>query len=324
MMAGSYSKINYRLRPAKGIERKMICDSLRCLSPFGELTTYRYVGFGSTYFSDFILFHKSLHIEDMISIEKDKEAKERFEYNKPFGCIKIEYGASYDVLPKLAWNKKSIVWLDYDSPLEKTILDDIDIVTSKLVSGSVLIVTVSAEPERPSEEGLTKDEIDKFRKDKLQERIPNEKIPIDLKPIDLTGKKLANLYKRIINNQLKESVSNANSARSEKEKLNYKQIFNFRYADGSRMLTVGWLFFEQSYCNVAEKCNFSKHFNATKSDNPYEIDVPNLTLKEIQYLDSQMPTDDCDAVNRICIPLKDIECYAELYKYFPSFVEMFM
>ncbi|HYX17747.1 MAG TPA: O-methyltransferase, partial [Nostoc sp.] len=55
-------------------------DSLRCLSPFGEVAAYRYVGFGSTYFSDFILFHKSLHIEDMISIEKDKYAKTRFEY----------------------------------------------------------------------------------------------------------------------------------------------------------------------------------------------------------------------------------------------------
>jgi hypothetical protein len=260
----------------------------------------------------------------MISIEKDKHAKERFEYNKPFACIKIEYGASYEVLPTLEWSKKSIVWLDYDSPLEKSILDDIDILASKLVSGSVLIVTVSAEQERPLKEGLTTEEINKFREDKLRERLPNEKLPIDLKPIDLTGKNIANLYKRIINNQLEESVSNANSARSEEEKLNYKRIFNFRYADGSRMLTVGWLFFEQSYCNVAEKCNFSKHFNSTELDEPYEIKVPNLTLKEIQYLDSQLPTDDCSGVKRICIPLKDVERYAELYKYFPSFVEMFM
>ncbi len=321
-MAGSYSKINYSLRPAKAVERKMICDSLRCLSPFGELTTYRYVGFGSTYFSDFILFHKSLHIEDMISIEKDKHAKDRFEYNKPFGCIEIKYGASYEVLPTIKWNNKSIVWLDYDCPLEKTILDDIDTLISKLVSGSVLIITVSAEQERPKEEGLTREQIDKFREDKLRERLPNEKIPIDLKSIDLTGKNIGNLYKRIINNELKESVSNANSARSEDEKLNYKQIFDFRYADGCRMLTVGWLIFEQNYCNVAEQCKFSKNFHATELDNPYEINVPNLTLKEIQHLDSQMPTDDCDAVKRICIPLKDVKSYAELYKYFPSFVEM--
>ncbi len=322
-MAGSYSKINYRLRPAKAVERKMICDSLRCLSPFGELISYRYVGFGSTYFSDFILFHKSLHIEDMISIEKDQHAKDRFEYNKPFGCIEIKYGASYEVLPTIEWNKKSIVWLDYDSPLEKTILDDIDTLINKLVSGSVLIVTVSAEPERPPEEGLTREQIDKFREDKLQERLPKEKIPINVKPIDLTGKKLGNLYKRIINNQIEQSVSSVNSACSADEKLDYKQIFNFRYADGSRMLTIGWLLYEQSYCNLVEQCKFSKNFNATELDEPYEINVPNLTLKEIQYLDSQMPTDDCNAVQRICIPLKDVKCYAEVYKYFPSFVEMF-
>jgi hypothetical protein len=89
------------------------------------------------------------------------------------------------------------------------------------------------------------------------------------------------------------------------------------------MLTVGWLLFEQNYCNLAEQCKFSKNFNATELDKPYEINVLNLTLKEIQYLDSQIPTDDCDAVQRMCIPLKNVKCYAELYKYFPSFVEMF-
>ncbi|WP_414551918.1 O-methyltransferase [Anabaena sp. CCY 0017] len=322
-MAGSYSRINYSLRPAKAVERKIICDSLRCLSPFGELTTYRYVGFGSTYFSDFILFHKSLHIEDMISIEKDKDAKKRFDFNKPFGCIKIKYGDSYEVLPTIEWNKKSIVWLDYDSPLETSILDDIDTLTSKLVSGSVLIVTVSAEPDRPPAEGLSQDGIDKFREDKLHKRLPNEKIPIDVKPIDLTGQKLAHLYQRIINNQLQQSVSIFNSARSENQKLNCKQIFDFRYADGSRMLTVGWLFFEKSDYNLTKECKFSNKFN-TIEDNPYEIKVPNLTLKEIRYLDSQMPTDDCNTVERICIPLKDVKSYAELYKYFPAFAEMIM
>ncbi|AFY46233.1 hypothetical protein Nos7524_0312 [Nostoc sp. PCC 7524] len=323
-MAGSYSRINYRLRPAKAVERKMICDSLRCLSPFGEVATYRYVGFGSTYFTDFILFHKFLHIEDMISIEKDRNAKPRFEYNKPFGCIKIKYGTSYEVLPTIEWNKKSIVWLDYDSPLEKTILDDIDTLISKLVSGSVLIITTSAEPERPQDEGLTREEINKFREDKLRERLPNEKIPINLNSSDLTGKNLGNLYKRIIHNQLEQSISNVNSTRSEYEKLNYKQIFNFRYADGCRMLTVGWLIFEHKYCNLVEQCKFRKNFHTAELDNPYEINVPNLTPKEIQYLDSQMPTDDCDAGKQICISAQDVKSYAELYKYFPSFVEMLM
>ncbi len=75
---------------------------------------------------------------------------------------------------------------------------------------------------------------------------------------------------------------------------------------------------------MAEQCKFSKNFHATESDNPYEIKVPNFTPKEIQYLDSKMPTDDCNAGEKICIQPKDVKSYAELYKYFPSFVEMFM
>jgi uncharacterized membrane protein len=323
-MAGSYSKINYRLRPAKAVERKIICDSLRCLHPFGELKTYRYIGFGSTYFSDFILFHKFLHLEDMVSIEKDEHAKERFEYNKPFGCINIKYGDSCEILPALAWDKKSIVWLDYDDPLEIKVLNDIDLLISKLVSGSILIVTVSAEPERPSEEGLSREEINKHRVSKLHERLPPEKIPINLQPSDLTGKKLSDLYKRILDNQLEQSIINVNSARSAKEKLCYKQVFNFRYADGCRMLTVGWLIFEQHFSEIADQCKFDNNFHVEKSNEAYEIKVPNLTIKEIQHLDGQMPASNCDDLNRICIPLKDVKSYAELYKYFPSFVEMFM
>ena len=46
-MARSYQKVNYALRPAKNIERKMICEALRQLSGFCLVETYRYIGFGS-------------------------------------------------------------------------------------------------------------------------------------------------------------------------------------------------------------------------------------------------------------------------------------
>jgi hypothetical protein len=75
-------------------------------------------------------------------------------------------------------------------------IDDLDTLISKLVSGSVLIVTVSAEQDRPSKKGWHIEEINKFREDKLRKRLPNEKIPIDIKSIDLTGKNLGNLYKK--------------------------------------------------------------------------------------------------------------------------------
>src|SRR5688572_20955159 len=98
-MAGSYERINYGLRPAKSIERKMLCEAFRRLSEFGSVESYVYIGFGSTYFSDFNLFHKQLGIRNMISLEKDKNNKARFEFNRPFKCITIEYGHSNEILP---------------------------------------------------------------------------------------------------------------------------------------------------------------------------------------------------------------------------------
>lgn len=94
MVPGSWRKINYELRPAKNIERKMLSEAFRCLTSFGSVSSYRYVGFGSHFFSDFKLFHRSLGITQMISIEDNKEYKERFTFNIPYSCIKLRFGNS--------------------------------------------------------------------------------------------------------------------------------------------------------------------------------------------------------------------------------------
>ena len=71
-MAASYRKIDYRVRPAKAVERKMFVEILRKLSEFGRLEGYRYVGLGSLYFSDFKLFHRVLGFDSMISTSQPR------------------------------------------------------------------------------------------------------------------------------------------------------------------------------------------------------------------------------------------------------------
>ncbi len=95
----SYQGINYSLRPGKATERKMLCEAFRKLSFFRKLESYQYVGFGSTYFSDFSLFHKSLGLKNMISIEQNTQDCYRFEFNKPFKCIDLRLGHSNNILP---------------------------------------------------------------------------------------------------------------------------------------------------------------------------------------------------------------------------------
>ena len=145
-MAGSYEKINYALRPAKNIERKMLSDAFKRLSEFGKIDNYRYIGLGSTFFTDFSLFHRTLGITNNISIERDLAKKERFEFNRPFKCIQIEYGESNDVLPQLDWGVKSIVWLDYDSTLNQSVLTDIDVAFTNAIPGSTILFSVNAHP----------------------------------------------------------------------------------------------------------------------------------------------------------------------------------
>lgn len=61
--------VNYRLRPAKNIERKMMGEVFGRLSAVEPLKAYQYVGFGAEFFSDFALYHQTLGIADMSSIE---------------------------------------------------------------------------------------------------------------------------------------------------------------------------------------------------------------------------------------------------------------
>ena len=55
--------MNYLFRPAKNIERKMLCEALSRLSIISDVKHYQYVGFSSVYFADFSLFHKQLGIQ---------------------------------------------------------------------------------------------------------------------------------------------------------------------------------------------------------------------------------------------------------------------
>src|SRR6266581_5372051 len=114
----SYRIVNFSLRPAKSVERKMLAEAFRLLSRFGSINAYRYIGLGSNFFSDFILFHKSLGITNMTSIEQDRPFAKRFAFNRPFLCVDIKIGESGEILPTLNWSMRTILWLDYDLPLD--------------------------------------------------------------------------------------------------------------------------------------------------------------------------------------------------------------
>jgi hypothetical protein len=298
----------------------MLVEAFRKLAVFGDIESYRYVGFGSAYFSDFILVHKTLGISNMISIERDEANEERFQFNRPFNCIRIEFGSSSDVLPRLRWDVRTILWLDYDGKLDRDTLTDIKYACSSAPPGSMLIVTVNAHPERAN--GLSPSEIASRRLERLQENIGAEKIPGDVDGKALKGWGEAEVLRRIIENEVLQTLSERNGGRDTGNKIKYRQLFNFHYADGPRMLTTGGLLYDEGHENIVNGGGFNQLKFAVLSDSdPYLIEVPNLTYREIQHLDAQLPVTDHTDLQAKSIPEKDLERYARIYRYFPNFAE---
>jgi len=310
-MGGSYEEINYALRPGKQIERKMICETIRRLSEFASIESYRYIGFGSIYFSDFALFHRQLNMSNLISIEKDEHKQSRFEFNKPFDCIDIRFGHSNTVLPELDWNQRTVFWLDYDDRLDSKVLTDVTSFCANAVSGSMLVVSVNAHSQAN----------DRDRVKELGGAVGAEKVPNGLREKDLTGWNTARTYRRIISNVIGDQIRHRNGGLPECNQMMWQQVLNFEYADGAKMTTIGGLIFDRGQEPHYQKCAFTNLEFVRTNDDSYRIDVPTLTYRELRYLDQQLPHATPAEIETNGIPARDIRAYGKVYRYFPTFAE---
>jgi hypothetical protein len=297
----------------------MLCEAFRKLSEFGSLESYRYVGFPAPFFSDFVLFHKALGIRKMIGIEFDPLERKRFEFNRPFRCIHMLYGESNEILPTLSWDAKTILWLDYDAELDRSVLTDVRLSCASACGGSVIVVTVDARP-GDFEPG-------KPRLPRLRRRVGEENLPLGIRERDLAEWGTASIYQRILTNEIARTLNERNGSREVENQFLYKQLFYFCYADGPRMLTVGGLIYERGQENLVAKCGFEKlSFVRSKigeNIKPHFIEVPSLTFREIRHIDGQLPRTKGkgERLHAPKVPIEDLKKYEGIYRYFPAFAE---
>ena len=313
------NRVNYTLRPAKNIERKMICETLRNLYIFGDIDEYQYVGFGSFFFADFSLFHKMLGIKNMKSIEGSRNKEKRCEFNKPFSCIDMLYGRSTKILPDIAWEYKTVVWMDYIYQINSTVLADLTTMVSHIMPGSVMIITVNASPNDASPDNNTKDDL-RGTKKRLIENIGAENVPNEIKDKDFAGWGAAEVFHRIITNHIDKTIKTRNAGGASEYNICFNQIFNFNYQDGAKMLTVGGVFLKDTQQELFNESGFLKQKYIATTTEPYTIEAPILTSREIHYIDSKLPwkaiPEDLDF-----LPKSFLDAYKEVYRYFPFFTE---
>lgn len=322
----SYEKINYLLRPNKSVERKMVCEMLSGLSLIKDLSVYQYIGFGSTYFADFSLFHRNLGISKMISMEKDDSARERCEFNKPYGCIELKMGESSTILPNLEIDKKSsIIWLDYDESISDTVFSDINTVVNMITPDSFFMLTINADIAsikfKSNEENIDLTQA-------AVNLIGEERFPTHFLDLKMNQKNYQDLLYQCIVQEISSAVYHRNGM--EDNKVVFHQTVYFDYRDNSKMLTVGgFLFLEKEVETHLERMGIQNLSYYNNDKNPYSIECPILSLKEIQALNCHLPCKEMGEkgnfedieLNRFPVDNSDINRYASLYRYFPLYAE---
>lgn len=315
-MAGSYKDIDYRVRPAKSIERKMLAESFRRLVYFKDPAKYAYVGMGSLYFSDFNLFHRSLGFETMVSIEDcvDRTIQARFRFNVPYGHIQMEFGRAGAVLQKTAGWKESpaVIWLDYDGKLSSECLSDLEYVASNASSGTVLIISVNADKlkliDTYDDDGNEIDEASLTPLEILEHNVERERVPLQTRSERLSGWGVASVYREVIDAAVRKGTGLHLT-----DGFAYEQIYNFTYMDGARMLTVGGVLFAEVDRHKFEHAGFDSMDFVRRSDADYRIDPPKLTYVEMRAINSHSAD--------LPIPQSDIDKFRKTYRYFPHFIE---
>ncbi|WP_156369013.1 O-methyltransferase [Methylobacterium sp. Leaf100] len=310
-MAASYREIDYRIRPGKHAERLMMVEAFRRLQ-FGSLESYQYIGLGSVYFSDFRLFHRALGMTKMVSVEKAAHDRKRFEANIPYGCIEMSWGDTASELPKIDLGVRSIIWLDYDGRLSKSILGDIREVAGRAAGGTVLAVTVQSKYDRS-----TGDDGGDRSLAVIQESLGLDRIPIETTPQQLRGIGTGHLFRDVIIEEITRSISDRNAARHPGQHMKFRQFIHFGYEDGVRMMTVGVIFYDAGQEGLLGQCRFEDLSFYRDGSDTFEIVIPKLTPREIGFLESQMPRS-FDTVDLAAIPPKDAKQYTNIYRYFPN------
>jgi hypothetical protein len=209
----------------------------------------------------------------------------------------------------------------------KVVAQDVRLAITETTASLELYASLGTQPETPiqsivatenhSSNGLTRY---KGRLNILAENVGENNIPPEVKEKDLRKWGLAKVSARIVLNQIEQTIAQRNGPLHEVNKLQFKQLYNFHYEDGAKMLTIGGIIYDKGSEPLLLSCGFERLPYIKTNDEPFLIEVPNLTYHEIRYLNSMLPNGDLSEVFNI-IPQQDVDRYKLLYRYFPAFTE---
>lgn len=310
----SFDVVNYSLRPSKGIQRKIVFDGIHMLKTHLALEQLIYIGLGSIWFTDFVIAHKLLGVNDMVSIEADDVGFHRARFNSPYATVDVRHGSSSTVLPKLFSNGKIkqrpwVIWLDYDTEFDEGLVEDTRNVVENAPDNTTFLITFNG---NDTKYGVPRDRPDRLR------QLFEDVVPDDL---SISGCKAGRMQNTLADLAIAfmKSVA-AVSVRSG----GFIPAFRLLYKDSASMVTVGgFLPSTQTHDHASELVKRSDW----KCQPMDAIIAPHLTIREAMALQSKLPDErglSRDSVRSLGFDLEDrqIEAYVKYYREYPTFAQI--
>lgn len=156
--------------------------------------------------------------------------------------------------------------------------------------------------------------------EQLTKQVSDKHVPLGLDGRSLQEWRTAAVYQRILQDVVAATLSDRNGIRPVGAKLEFRQLYNFHYSDGAKMVTVGGVLYDEGQRPTLAACDFDDLPFVRGGPEACPIVAPNLTLRELRHLDSQLPAGH-GPVTLPAVPASDVDAYSAVYRYFPAFAE---
>ena len=310
----SFYSVNYSLRPSKSIQRQIVFDGVREVQRAMEVQESVYIGLGSVWFVDFVMAHKVLGIEAMVSIEEHEVGHARACFNSPYATVDVRHGLSSDVLPKLFVDGELsgcpwVIWLDFDGSFDDDVKHDVRSVIEECPENSVFVITFNAE-ERMY--GRIKQRLQNLR------QLFEDVVPDELSVAACGEDRMQDTLAKLSMDFMKSIAAEA------RRPGGFVPAFRLIYGDGASMVTVGGVLPAKERSTMVEEIVGGTGWRCRPDR---RIEAPLLTIREAMALQSQLPNSkglSREVVRSLGFDLEEeqIEVYQRYYREYPSFAQI--
>lgn len=215
------------------------------------------------------------------------------------------------MLSSIDLSKSSIIWLDYDGCLTMDVFRDLEQVLMKIPHGSIYLMSCNRQ----------------LRKEKIPYSLADlsalfgNLVPLGLENDCCCNTKAPTTIKKMLEADCANVISDRN--KTETSKLKFQTLFNLVYEEyrGARMYTFGGIVLHETF---DEKTLNIWDLDFINTDEPYEVDIPNLTYREASALNQILNLNERESyfVDNSIIEKDEIERYKKYYKYLPNFYDV--